>query len=199
MREGRRFILGFLLIVTLALLSFSNIPLAYADDAIEESSGVAEAEVDAAGDVQVEEPEPPEAEKDDSAAAEAAAAEAAAAEAAAKAAAEAEAAAKAAAEAEAAAKASAEAEAAAKAAAEAAAAEAAAEASAVAEETGDSKGTAFVSDVSASAKSKAMAFVDKAKEVTPEQMKKVAAGALGIWGVAAGAGWVMNNLGGAEE
>eukprot|EP00581_Thalassiosira_minuscula_P015538 CAMPEP_0183728832 /NCGR_PEP_ID=MMETSP0737-20130205/29012_1 /TAXON_ID=385413 /ORGANISM="Thalassiosira miniscula, Strain CCMP1093" /LENGTH=194 /DNA_ID=CAMNT_0025960863 /DNA_START=78 /DNA_END=662 /DNA_ORIENTATION=+ len=194
MREGRRFILGFLLIVTLALLSFSNIPLAYADDAIEESSGVAEAEVDAAGDVQVEEPEPPEAEKDDSAAAEAAAAEAAA-----KEAAEAEAAAKAAAEAEAAAKASAEAEAAAKAAAEAAAAEAAAEASAVAEETGDSKGTAFVSDVSASAKSKAMAFVDKAKEVTPEQMKKVAAGALGIWGVAAGAGWVMNNLGGAEE
>ena len=54
---------------------------------------------------------------------------------------------------------------------------------------------AFVSNV----KAKAVAFADKAKEITPEQMKKVALGALGIWGVAAGAGWVMNNLGGAED
>ena len=46
-----------------------------------------------------------------------------------------------------------------------------------------------------SAKSKATALVDKAKEITPAQMKKAAAGALGIWGVAAGAGWVMNQMG----
>jgi len=54
---------------------------------------------------------------------------------------------------------------------------------------------AFVSNVRA----KVVAIADKAKEVTPEQMKKVALGALGIWGVAAGAGWVMNNLGGSED
>ena len=177
MREGRRFILGFLLLVTLALLGLSNIPLAYAD-AVEESSGGAEADVYATGDVQVEEPEPPKEDEGDSAAAEAAAIEAAA-EAAAR---------------------QVEAEAAAvKAAAEAAAAKAAAEASAVVDEVEEATGDAFASDVAASAKSKAMSFVDKAKEITPEQMKKVAAGALGIWGVAAGAGWVMNNLGGAEE
>mmetsp|Transcript_19485 Transcript_19485/g.35274 ORF Transcript_19485/g.35274 Transcript_19485/m.35274 type:complete len:176 (+) Transcript_19485:122-649(+) len=172
MREGRRFILGFLLLVTLALLGLSNIPLAYAD-AVEESSGGAEADVDATGDVQVEKPEPPKEDEDDSAIA---AAEAAAKEAADEAAAR-----------------QAEAEtAAAKAAAEA-------EASAVVDEVEEAKGDAFVSDVAASAKSKAMSFVDKAKEITPEQMKKVAAGALGIWGVAAGAGWVMNNLGGADN
>ena len=64
---------------------------------------------------------------------------------------------------------------------EAAAAKAAAEAAAVVDEVEESKekGTAFVSDVAASAKSKATALVDKAKEVTPEQMKKVAAGAIG--------------------
>jgi flagellar biosynthesis/type III secretory pathway protein FliH len=64
---------------------------------------------------------------------------------------------------------------------EAAAAKAAAEAAAVVEEVEETKekGTAFVSDVAASAKSKATALVDKAKEVTPEQMKKVAAGAIG--------------------
>lgn len=63
---------------------------------------------------------------------------------------------------------------------EAAAAKAAAEAAAVVEEVEETKekGTAFVSDVAASAKSKATALVDKAKEVTPEQMKKVAAGAM---------------------
>lgn len=59
----------------------------------------------------------------------------------------------------------------------------------------EEKGSAFVSGVVSSAKDKATALVDKAKSVTPAQMKKVAAGALGIWGVAAGAGWVMNNLG----
>lgn len=166
MREGRRFALGFLLLVTLALLGLSNVPLVYADDAdvVEASSegeGSAEAVVDATGDVQVDEPEPPKEEEDDGAAAAAAA--------------EAEAAAARAAEAE------------------AAAAKAAAEASAVADETEKS------GDVASSTKSKAMAFVDKAKAVTPEQMKKFAAGAIGVWGVAAGAGWVMNNLGGAEE
>ncbi|KAL7542180.1 hypothetical protein ACHAXR_012059 [Thalassiosira sp. AJA248-18] len=182
MREGRRFILGFLLLATLALLSLSNIPLAYADDAdavVEDASAGGEAVVDATGEVQVEEPETPTEDEDDGSAA----AQAAEAHAAAQAAAEA-----AAAEAAAAAR---------QAAAEAAAAKAAAEASAVVEE--ETKGGDFVSGVTESAKSKAMAFVDKAKAVTPEQMKKVAAGAVGIWGVAAGAGWVMNNLGGAEE
>jgi len=173
MREGRRFILGFLLLATLAILSLSNIPLVHAD-AVEDPSGENEAVVDATGDVHVEEPETPKEDEDDSdAAAEAVAQEAAAA------ARQAEAAA-------AAAKAEKEAEA------EAAAAKASA---AVVEEVKDG----FVGDVGASAKSKAMAYVDRAKEVTPEQLKKVAAGALGIWGVAAGAGWVMNNLGGAQE
>jgi len=202
MREGRRFILGFLLLVTLALSCSSNIPLVYAD-AVETSSGEAEAVVDATGEVQVKEPESPKEDDDSAAAAEAVAqavarkSEAVAREAeaeaiAAKAEAEA-AAAKAEAEA-AAAKAEAEA-AAAKAEAEAAAAKAAAE---VVDEVEEAKDE-FAGGVTASAKSKAMAFADKAKEVTPEQLKKVAAGALGIWGVAAGAGWVMNNLGGAEE
>ncbi|KAL3758475.1 hypothetical protein ACHAWU_004318 [Discostella pseudostelligera] len=59
----------------------------------------------------------------------------------------------------------------------------------------ESSTPAFVSNVRA----KVVAIADKAKEVTPEQMKKVALGALGIWGVAAGAGWVMNNLGGSED
>lgn len=176
MREGRRFTLGVLFIVTLALLSLTSIPLVHADaDAVEESSGgAAEAVVDATGDVQVEEPESSTQDEDDGSAA---------------------------AEAEAAAAAE-EAEAAATAEAEAVAAKAAAAAeaaSAVVDEVEEKKGGAFVSDVAASAKSKATALVDKAKSVTPEQMKKVAAGAIGIWGVAAGAGWVMNNLGGAEE
>lgn len=59
----------------------------------------------------------------------------------------------------------------------------------------ESSTPAFVSNVRA----KAVAFADKAKEITPEQMKKVALGTLGIWGVAAGAGWVMNNLGGSDD
>jgi len=186
MREGRRFALGFFFLLTIALLSLSNVPLVFADEAVEESSGGgAEAVVDATGDVQVDEPEPPQEDEDDGAAA-AAAAEAAAAAANAKAEAEA--------------KAAAEAEGAriAKEAEEMAAAAAAAAAEVVEEEE-KTQSTAFVGDVAASAKSKAMSFVDKAKEITPAQMKKVAAGALGVWGVAAGAGWVMNNLGGAEE
>lgn len=185
MREGRRFALGFFFLLTIALLSLSNVPLVFADDAVEESSGGgAEVVVDATGDVQVDEPEPPQEDEDDGAAA--AAAEAAAAAANAKAEAEA--------------KAGAEAEAAriAKEAEEMAAAAAAAAAEVVEEEE-KTQSTAFVGDVAASAKSKAMSFVDKAKEITPAQMKKVAAGAIGVWGVAAGAGWVMNNLGGAEE
>jgi hypothetical protein len=43
-----------------------------------------------------------------------------------------------------------------------------------------------------------MAFFGKAKEISPEKVKKIAAGALGVWGVAAGAGWVMNNMGGED-
>lgn len=68
MREGRRFILGFLLLATLALLSLSNIPLAYADDAdavVEDASAGGEAVVDATGEVQVEEPETPTEDEDD--------------------------------------------------------------------------------------------------------------------------------------
>mmetsp|Transcript_20186 Transcript_20186/g.32722 ORF Transcript_20186/g.32722 Transcript_20186/m.32722 type:complete len:176 (-) Transcript_20186:307-834(-) len=175
MREGRRFILGFLLLVSLAILGLSNIPLVHAD-AVEDSSEETEAVVDATGDVHVEEPETPKEDEGDSDATAETAAQEAAAEAAARQAEAAAAAAKA------------EEEAAAEAAAAAAAAE-------VVEEVKDG----FVGDVGASVKSKAMAYVDKAKEVTPEQLKKVAAGALGIWGVAAGAGWVMNNLGGAQE
>jgi len=169
MREARRFTLGFLFLVTLTLLSVSHIPLVHADaDAVDESSTAgAEAVVDAAGDVQVEEPESSTADEDTAAMtglAEAAI------------------------------------EATKRAAAQLAAAEAAAdEASKIAEEAEKEKSTAFVGDVAESAKSKAVLFFDKAKEVTPEQMKKVAAGAVGVWGVAAGAGWVMNNLGGVEE
>ena len=163
MRQGRSFALGFLLLVTLALLGLSNIPLVYADDdaVAEEAAPVetAEAVVDATGDVQVDEPEP---EVEDNSAAEAEAA-------------------------------------AAQAVAEAAAEKAAEAASAVVDEVDTKKGSAFVTGVVDSAKDKAVSFVDKAKAVTPEQMKKAAAGALGIWGVAAGAGWVMNNLAGAEE
>ena len=76
------------------------------------------------------------------------------------------------------------------------AAEAEAAAQAVAEEAKKTKN--FVSSVTESVKDKAMGFFGKAKEISPEKVKKVAAGALGVWGVAAGAGWVMNNMGGEE-
>lgn len=148
MRGGRRFILGFLLLVTLASLGIFNVPLAYADS-VEKSTEQTEAVVDTTGDIQVEEPESPK-EVTADVAAEAVAQEA----------------------------------------------EAAAAKAEVADEEAQD---GFVEDVSAAGKSKAMSFIDKAKEVTPEKLKKVAAGAIGIWGVAAGAGWVMNNLGGAEE
>ena len=65
------------------------------------------------------------------------------------------------------------------------------ETAAVVDEVEEDSSISFVT----SAKSKATALVDKAKEITPAQMKKAAAGALGIWGVAAGAGWVMNQMG----
>lgn len=80
---------------------------------------------------------------------------------------------------------------------EAAAAEAAA-AAALAEEEKKSS-TAFVSNVAELTKNKVASVIGKAKDITPETMKKVAAGALGVWGVAAGAGWVMNNLGGDDK
>merc|ERR1712194_125770 len=81
-------------------------------------------------------------------------------------------------------------------AAEAAEAKAATEASPVADEVEEKTVEASGSNISPSAMLKAMPFADK---MTPERMKKVAAGALGIWGVAAGAGWVMNSLGGAQD
>ena len=65
------------------------------------------------------------------------------------------------------------------------------ETAAVVDEVEEDSSISFVT----SAKSKATALVDKAKDITPAQMKKAAAGALGIWGVAAGAGWVMNQMG----
>ena len=152
MRQGRCFILGFLLLVTLALCSLSNVPLACADDAMDEASGgdAAEAVVDATGDVEVEEPS---AEGDDAAAEPKATEE------------------------------------------EAAAPEP------VEEEVAETveKAQSILSGAVDSAKSKATALVDKVKSITPQQTKKVAAGAIGIWGVAAAAGWVMNNLGGSEE
>jgi len=42
-------------------------------------------------------------------------------------------------------------------------------------------------------------LVDKTKEITPAQMKKVAAGVLGVWGVASGAGWAMNQFSGSNS
>lgn len=50
-----------------------------------------------------------------------------------------------------------------------------------------------------SQQSKISEIIEKVKEISPQQKKKLAAGAIGIWGVAAGAGWVLNNLGGSDE
>lgn len=80
------------------------------------------------------------------------------------------------------------------AAAEAKAAEFAEEAAAVANEV-KKEGVAFMK----SAKDKITTLVDKTKEITPAQMKKVAAGALGVWGVAAGVGWAMNHFSGSDS
>jgi hypothetical protein len=82
---------------------------------------------------------------------------------------------------------------------EAAAAEAAAAAAAALAEEEKKSSTAFVSNVAELTKNKVASVIGKAKDITPETMKKVAAGALGVWGVAAGAGWVMNNLGGDDK
>lgn len=82
---------------------------------------------------------------------------------------------------------------------EAAAAEAAAAAAAALAEEGKKSSTAFVSNVAELTKNTVASVIGKAKDITPETMKKVAAGALGVWGVAAGAGWVMNNLGGDDK
>jgi hypothetical protein len=155
--------------VTIAILSFSNIPLAQAEEA-------AEAVVDATGDVDVQAEEEPvvvdepveeepadfdgpveeesEESEEDAAAAAAAAAE------------------------------------------EAAAAEAAAEAAAA--ETEEEK-TNIVGEVTETAASKISEIVGKIKDISPQQKKKIAVGALGVWGVAAGAGWVLNNLGGSDD
>lgn len=76
---------------------------------------------------------------------------------------------------------------------------AAAEASNAVDEEVKTETLAFVSKFTNSAKSKAVNIVDRAKDVTPEEMKKVAAGVLGLWGAAAGIGWAMNNLGGNDN
>ncbi|KAL7499906.1 hypothetical protein ACHAWT_008040 [Skeletonema menzelii] len=73
--------------------------------------------------------------------------------------------------------------------------EAAEEEAAAAEE----EETNIVSEVTESAKSKISEIVGHIKDISPQQKKKIAAGALGVWGVAAGAGWVLNNLGGSDE
>mmetsp|Transcript_5477 Transcript_5477/g.9266 ORF Transcript_5477/g.9266 Transcript_5477/m.9266 type:complete len:168 (-) Transcript_5477:262-765(-) len=163
-RSSRRCFLGFLLLVTIAIMSASNIPLAHAEE-------VAEAVVDAAsGDVEVTEEETadfdgpvdndpvpvvdePEEEQhepvvDDEPVEEDSGED-----------------------------------------------EAAEEEAAAAEE----EETNIVSEVTESAKSKVSEIVGQIKDISPQQKKKIAAGALGVWGVAAGAGWVLNNLGGSDE
>eukprot|EP00986_Skeletonema_menzelii_P012749 scaffold7197_cov88-Skeletonema_menzelii.AAC.12 len=163
-RSSRRCFLGFLLLVTIAIMSASNIPLAHAEE-------VAEAVVDAAsGDVEVTEEETadfdgpvdndpvpvvdePEEEQhepvvDDEPVEEDSGED-----------------------------------------------EAAEEEAAAAEE----EETNIVSEVTESAKSKISEIVGQIKDISPQQKKKIAAGALGVWGVAAGAGWVLNNLGGSDE
>jgi len=172
-RSSRSCFLGFLLLVTIAILSVSNIPLAQAEE-------VAEAVVDATGDVEVqaeeepaeaggpveEEPvvvdEPAEEEEEPVAVDEPVEEESGEDEAAAE---------EAAAEEE----------------------EAEEEAAVVEEETN------VVSEVTETAKSKISEIVGQIKDISPQQKKKIAAGALGVWGVAAGAGWVLNNLGGSDE
>ena len=150
MRQGRsysrRYFLGMLLLVTIAMLSFSSIPLVRAqDESVEEAvaDGPVEAEDDAAPvsdeatEIEVEEEEDAALEsdaEDDSGAAEADATE---------------------------------------------------EGSSV--------------NLLQSQQSKISEIIEKVKEISPQQKKKLAAGAIGIWGVAAGAGWVLNNLGGSDE
>mmetsp|Transcript_5629 Transcript_5629/g.12257 ORF Transcript_5629/g.12257 Transcript_5629/m.12257 type:complete len:194 (-) Transcript_5629:543-1124(-) len=193
MRRGTiqsRRILGCFLLFSLVLLCLSSLPVAVAtiDESAPSTDGdaeaAAEAVVDATGNVEVDEPVvEAEASTDDKAQEEETSEKA-----------EADAKAK-----EAMRAAEAEMEAAKAAATEAAAAaeKKAKEAAEVAEEAAGS-GTVFVENVAESAKSKALSFFGKAKEITPEKMKKVAAGALGVWGVAAGVGWMMNNFGGEE-
>mmetsp|Transcript_23330 Transcript_23330/g.34604 ORF Transcript_23330/g.34604 Transcript_23330/m.34604 type:complete len:172 (+) Transcript_23330:82-597(+) len=167
-RSSRRCFLGLLLLVTIAILSVSNIPLAQAEE-------VAEAAVDATGDVEVqteevpaeadgpveEEPvvvdEPVEEEEEPVAVDEPVEEESGEDEAAAEEAAEEE------------------------------------EAAVEEEETN------VVREVTETAKSKISEIVGQIKDISPQQKKKIAAGALGVWGVAAGAGWVLNNLGGSDE
>eukprot|EP00984_Skeletonema_dohrnii_P007917 scaffold2914_cov96-Skeletonema_dohrnii-CCMP3373.AAC.4 len=168
-RSSRRCFLGFLLLVTIAILSVSNIPLAQAEE-------VAEAAVDATGDVEVQTEEvpaeadgpvteeetvvvdePAEEEEEPVAVDEPVEEESGEDEAAAEEAAEEE------------------------------------EAAVEEEETN------VVREVTETAKSKISEIVGQIKDISPQQKKKIAAGALGVWGVAAGAGWVLNNLGGSDE
>jgi hypothetical protein len=171
-RRRGRCTIGFILFVTFAFISsLTYIPTVSADvDAERHEEKAAEAVVDASGDVQkiMDEPDGVDDDDDDDG----------------HSMAEDIAAAAAAVEAEASEL---------LAAAEAKAAEFAEEAAAVAKEV-KKEGVAFMK----STKDKITTLVDKTKEITPAQMKKVAAGALGVWGVAAGVGWAMNHFSGSD-
>lgn len=175
MRAGRRFVLEFLLLATFALLSLSNVSQVLADAAVEESTGGtgagadAHAEVDAADNV-VETTDEPEPSKEEDVSPDS--------------------------EAEPSDEADATQAAAEAAPTEATDTNAAAEASSDVNDAEETQVDSSASNNSPSTLFKALPFADK---MTPMRMKKVAAGALGIWGAAAGAGWLMNNLGGAQE
>lgn len=149
MRQGRsqsrRFFFGLILLVTIAILSFSSTPFARAEDA-------SEAVVEATGDVDVHTDQEP-------AAADETTEE------------------------------------------ESGEADVVADSEAAAEEVEVEveEETNIVSEVTESAKSKLTEIVEKVKEISPQQKKKIAAGAIGLWGIAAGVGWVLNNLGGSDE
>ena len=148
--QSRRYFLGMLLLVTIAILSFSSIPLARAEeesveaavDGAEEPEDVA-AVPDEAVEIDAEEEEAEEQEEEQNDVVEADLAEP--------------------------------------------------DDAAVEEETAE------VDSFLKSQQAKISGIIEKVKEISPQQKKKIAAGAIGIWGVAAGAGWVLNNLGGSDE
>lgn len=151
MRQGRshsrRYFLGMLLLVTIAMLSFSSIPLVRAqDESVEEAVADGPVEAEAAAPVSDEATEIEVEEEDDDPPTES---------------------------------------------------EGDAEAdSGAAEADATEEGSV---NLLQSQQSKISEIIEKVKEVSPQQKKKLAAGAIGIWGVAAGAGWVLNNLGGSDE
>ena len=58
-----------------------------------------------------------------------------------------------------------------------------------------SKATDLIKTVSSETKG----LVDKAKNISPSDAKKIAAGVLGVWGVSVGAGWLAQNINKQEE